>query len=103
MDYDKLERAICNAEKAAREYANIDDGGTCNFDTPIIKIDKANKKRLAEMDWRVVPVDGKIWKGWYFVFIDLHGQGARRTKMAEVAAESLKNEGFDAAVFYEMD
>ena len=101
--YYKLESAICNAKNAAREYENIEDGGTCNFDSPIIHLEKADKKQLAMMDFEVSPIGGRGWKDWYFVNIPLSGQGARRTKMAEAAAESLKADGYDAMVYYQMD
>lgn len=104
MDYNKLEHDICNAEISARDFAAVDDGGTCNFDTPIVNLGKGvNKKKLAEMDWRIEPVSERGNGGWYFVFIDLRGQANRRTKMAEAAAKSLQESGWEASVWYQMD
>lgn len=102
--YNNLEAAICRAEQAARKYENIADDGTCNFDSPIIMLPKGtSKKKLAEFDRKVEKLDYGFWKGWYEIHIPLSGQAYRRTKMAEAAAESLKNDGYDAAVYYMMD
>ncbi len=59
-------------------------------------LDKYNRPML-EKAW------GRMWKGWYFVNIELHGQGNRRTAMAEAAAKSLKASGLQAGVYYQMD
>lgn len=102
-DYEKLERDLLQADRAARELENTEDGGTCNFDTPVIKLENADKKRLAQLEWHVKPIEERGWKDCYFVFITLSGQGNRRTRMAEAAAKSLKANGWDASVYYEMD
>lgn len=103
-EIDALEMAISIAEKEAQKYADSEDGGTCNFDTPMFKV-KATKRQLAQMDWQVMQIGKRQPDGgaWFTVFINLDGQGNRRTRMAEAAAESLKKSGYDASVMYEMD
>ena len=103
IDYDKLEADICKADIAARSVTNREDWGTCNFDTPVIKLDRASKSKLAELDWAVEPVGPGLWRGWYFVFVTLDGQGNLRTRMAQAAAKSLNESGWEASVFYEAD
>lgn len=103
-EIDKLEMAILKAEKEAQKYADTEDGGSCNFDTPMIKV-KATEKQLAQMDWQVFKV-GKRQSDretWYQVLINLSGQGNRRTRMAEAAAKSLQEQGYESSVYYEID
>lgn len=103
-ELDALEAAICKAEAAAQKYADTEDGGTCNFDTPIIKV-KATERQLAQMDWQVFKVGKRQPDGgtWYQILINLSGQGNRRTRMAEAAAKSLQESGYNASVYYEVD
>lgn len=100
----ELEMAILKAEKESMKFKDYDDGGTCNFDTPIIKLpDGIKPKDVGGLEWKVEKIGGKFWKGWYFVFTDLRGQGNRRSKMAETVAKILKQEGIEAMVYYQMD
>lgn len=70
----------------------------------MIKV-KATERQLAQMDWQVMKVGKRQPDGgtWFAIFIDLEGQGNRRTKMAEAAAKSLAKSGYNASVYYEMD
>lgn len=97
-----LEQALSKAEKSALQYIDTEDGGTCNFDTPIVRL-KTTKKQMAELDWQFVKIECHPYKGWYFVGIPLSGQGNRRTRMAEAAAQSLCASGYEAKVYYQMD
>lgn len=106
IDFDKLEADILTADKTAQAVTNKEDGGTCNFDTPVInlgKLRKADRKRLAMLDWNVEPVESTVWKGWYYVFVTLDGQAACRTRMAQAAVKSLTESGWDAVVYYQAD
>lgn len=97
-----FERALSKAEQAAQKYNDTEDGGSCNFDTPIVRLN-ATRKQLASLDWVVEEIGNHLHKGWYFVGIKLSGQGNRRTRMAEAAAKSLKESGYEASVFYMVD
>lgn len=102
-EIDALEMAILKAENEAQKYANTEDGGTSNFDTPMIKV-KATEKQLAQMEWRCYKVGKRTPDGtWFEVWINLSGQGNRRTRMAEAAAKSLQQSGYNASVSYQMD
>lgn len=100
--FNKLEKALMNADKAARQFAESEDFGTCNFDTPVIRI-KATEKQMSSLDYKVIKVGEKGWKDCWFIFIPLMGQANRRTRMAEAAARSLIADGFEAGVYYQMD
>ena len=113
----KQELEFVEALQLARHAAimegknNTEDGGTCNFDQPILG-------KLPEgITWRTLkglkdsydrPMVEKIeygfWKGCYSIpFIPLWGQGNQRTRMAEAAANSLNESGLNATVYYQMD
>lgn len=107
IDFDKLEHDIMLAQKEADLYRNVEDGGTCNFDMVTIKLGRytqKTKKLAAQLDWNITPVEeGKYWAGWWFVFININGQGNRRTTMVEAAAKKLEVLGWETRVFYEVD
>lgn len=110
MNITELKAAIEAAQSKAMEFKDADDGGTCNFDTPVIKLPegiKPKKDLEGYLDQYGRPMlekaCGRMWKGWYFVNIDLYGQGNRRTAMAEAAAKSLEASGLQAGVYYQMD
>lgn len=101
-ELDALEYALAKANWAAKVFVNSEDGGTCNFDTPMINI-KATKKQISQLDYKLNKCTWGLWKGWYFVEIPLSGQGNRRTRMAEAIARSLKNSGYETGVYYQVD
>lgn len=107
IDIDKLERDICAAQREADKFMNINDGGSCNFDTPCIYLGRntaAMRNALACLDWEVTPVDGgKYWTGWWFVYINTNGQGDRRSRMAEAACDSLAAAGWQMRMYCQMD
>lgn len=101
-----LNRALVLATLAASEFADTEDGGTCNLDMVTLKIKIPKKliqyfsvklEKMLTRDW------GRLWKGYYLVDIPLSGQGNRRTRMAEAACESLKAAGYNAMMFYQCD
>lgn len=103
-EFEALERALATANEAAQKYADTEDGGTCNFDALAIKV-KATEKQMKWLDWFTFKwgkreSDGKTW---YVIELDYSGQGNRRTCMAEEACRSMKEQGYDAMVYYQMD
>lgn len=103
-EVDALEMAICRAEKYAQKYADTEDGGTCNFDSPMVRI-KATERQLASMNWRVWKWSKRHADGttWFVISMNLSGQGNRRSRMAEAAAESLKADGYETSIYSSMD
>lgn len=96
---------VVRRKTAAWEHVQSEDGGTCNFDTAVFKLDGARSatiKRAGELSG--VDVDVRPWLGSNYVFVNVgEGQGNRRTRMAEAAAKVLKDKGLDACVYYQMD
>lgn len=103
-EFDALEMALLKANEAAQQFANTEDGGSCNFDALAIKV-KATEKQMKQLDWFTFKwgkrhPDGKTW---YVIELDYSGQGNRRTRMAEAACESMKAQGYESSVYYQVD
>lgn len=105
-----LADALAGAEMAA-EVADpgtglAHDGGSVNFDTPVLTSRCHMGQSTVD---KVVALCGiEIEKGyrpgqWLITGIQLKGQGFRRTKMAQAAAGFLTYLGFDAGVHYAVD
>ena len=101
-DLNKLMNDILNANNEPFMYSEVEDGGSCNFDTPMMKIKLSRKEREQMKDF-LTPVDMRGYRDHYFVEIPLKGQANRRTVMAEAAARFLKAEGYEASVYYQLD
>jgi len=106
MDYAKLTKDLKEAKASAIALGLTDseDGGTCNFDTPVLIVKGARldflKKAAANAG-----VNISRWEsGYYHIYGDfLWGQGNLRTRMAEAFAKSLSDNGWKAYVYYAMD
>lgn len=101
-DLKAFEEAVNNASVEATKYADTEDGGSCNFDTCMVKI-KIPKKFREQTSLKLYAFSG-FWRGYYGIYsIPYSGQGNRRSRMAEAAAKSLEAQGYDATVYYQMD
>ena len=99
-----LRYALELAKAEAMKLQNIEDGGTCNFDTPMI---------VLPSEWRDADVNKafmstglrpyKVEKNVYHVFDACHGQGSRRTAMAEAFRDCMRELGYTSYVYYQMD
>jgi len=103
-----LVEALLKAKQAACEKADTPDGGTCNFDSVLIRLDGWTKEELNEaVKLSGVPFSKKItsgfYKGYYFVHTPKQGQANCRTTMAEAAERVLKNYGFRTNMYYQVD
>ena len=102
LDLNKLIQDLANATCVAFMFDDAEDNGSCNFDTPMMKI-KLSRKEKEQMKDFLTPVDMRGYRDHYFVEIPLKGQANRRTTMAEAAARFLKAEGYEASVYYQLD
>ena len=102
-EYAKLTKALERAEQEALKYADIDDGGTCNFDSPMIMLEGTSEAKLKALYGEHYGV----WKPYPKCYVIGHklmrGQGNRHTKMAEAFSQSLNDSGFTSYVRYVMD
>ena len=83
-----------------------EDGGTCNFDSVILKIKipaELAPQTWVQLDKMLVRDYGRMWRGCYMVDIPLSGQANRRTRMAEAACKELNNAGYNAFLYYQCD
>jgi hypothetical protein len=106
--YTMLTAALEQAKKAAQPYANTEDGGTCNFDSPVIDYRAMHmSKAKAEEAIRAAGLrcfDWKSYGGTRLVICGIgYGQGNRNTRMAEAAEKSLKAAGMETGMYYQMD
>lgn len=102
-EYENLALALGVAKKEAEKYANIEDNGTCNFDSPMVLLKGAKIKTLKEMFEEEYGVYAHYTGSYIIGHKIMCGQGWRRTKMAEAFAAKLRELGWDAYVNYVMD
>lgn len=96
--------------KAALDYGlkhmGTDDGGTSNLDAPTISLPKWDKK-LVVAAAKAAGTRCLEWELWgdksYVLTIPGVGQGYTRTKAAEAMSRYLKEQGYDAGMYYQMD
>ena len=104
----KLQEALRIGNVVVSFFKDEEDGGTVNFDHPMLmKPDDMTKKEVEESfsraNVRFEYEKSGIYKGWYHIYGVTLGIGNRRTTMAEKFSEALKNFGFTSAVYYQMD
>lgn len=103
--YAELTTALEQAKKAAQLYVNTEDGGTCNFDNPVIDYRAMHmSKAKAEEAIRAAGLRCFGWKsygGMRLVVCGIgYGQGNRNTRMAEAAEKALKAAGIETGMYY---
>jgi len=105
-----IREAVKEGRQAARNI-RVTDGGSCNFDSPIICFKEKSKKLLKYVS---MPSDCRAslshsWKYSYFVGFDPGGQADIRTQRAEAIASVLSDrlskhaEHLLVTVYYMMD
>lgn len=105
--YAKLRDDLKAAAEQAREVAkNTDDGGTCNFDSTTLYLKGWNRDKV-EQAARAAGVGFFVWNLWgskSFVFpLRGVGQGNANTAAAESMRDTLKDMGYDAGMYYQID
>lgn len=99
-----LRYALQIALVEAQKLKNVEDGGTCNFDTPTLTL--ASEWSDADVN-KVFKSTGlrpyKVAKNVYHVLGAVEGQGFRRTAMAEAFRDTLVQLGYASSVYYQMD
>lgn len=101
---DKLIRALNRAAIASAAHAEDEDGGTCNFDSPVLDYAAAGLSRDdAERIIGSVGLASYDWEKMLVITGCFSGQGNRRTKMAETFMHSMIESGFPSCMYYQMD
>jgi len=98
------------ALEIAREVAaKTEDGGTCNFDAPVLLLPTTGKgcrtaKRVAKETIEAAGLDSFEWrKNALVIQIHCGGQGASRTRSAEAFERELRARGYETTMYYQMD
>lgn len=98
-----LRMALLKAIEAAKKFSTIDDRGTSNFDTPVIKLSGWRESEIREA-FLLTGVFPDVEKdGTVQILRACLGQGFRRTAMAEAFRDSLRESGYTAYVNYQID
>lgn len=101
--YAKLRDDIIQAMLETADLEQTEDGGTCNFDSPILNLPQWTERKLMraaeEAGCRLWRWSGSLW----VLSFRTSGQGNRRTRRAEAIARKLEELGYHTNVYYQMD
>lgn len=105
--YKKLAEDLNAALAYGLERKGDDDGGTSNFDAPSLYLPGWMRKKVeaaaeyAGLGCSVRNIRGS--KSYVFGIRNGVGQGYTRTKAAKAMRDYLKNLGYDASLYYQVD
>ena len=103
MDKEKLLKDLQIAKEQALTHKNDNDNGTCNFDTPLIKLEGTTEQELQDLVGKEYGVS-KYNGDWYQIgFKVLQGQAHKRTMMALKFVGALQELGYKSFVQYVID
>lgn len=102
-DISKLTSAFQAAKQAANSHRNDKDDGTSNFDSALIQLDNFNINQIRKAANNAGLMADKWREHSYFVYGYESGQANRNTAMVRAFVESLKAQGYKAAVHYSID
>ena len=97
-----LRVALLIAVSEAEKVKHTEDGGTSNMDTPTIALPHWSASAIEEA-FNLTGLVPSRHGNTVFILRACEGQGFRRTAMAEAFCNSLKAQGYQAAVDYRMD
>lgn len=105
---DAIREAVLKGEIAEEvEWRERGDGGTCNFDSPVIYLPRWKKELVKQAAKEAGAHCWKLgygfWKGFFLISPKTHSQGYPRTKNAEAMYDHFKSLGYTASVYYQMD
>jgi len=87
---------------------NKDDGGTCNMDSPLIKLSGWRDADIQEVNKNSkLKIGDKLSSTWFrnyrFISGGAYGQANLRTRMNTTIKKSLDESGYDVTMWYCMD
>ena len=99
-----LRAALLLARSEALKLKDTEDGGTCNFDTPTLKLsDKWTREEIEEAFKDTTLTPYFIEGNYIHILGATCGQGYRNTEMAKAFRDSLQESGYTSYVHYQMD
>jgi len=102
----KLAKAIMLAADNAKAHSNDHDDGSCNMDFAYLRVPRMSQKtadEIAVLSGVPLRLDTYKWHGRVLKLNIGQGQANRNTAMAEAAYRSLKEQGLDAGMYYQVD
>lgn len=105
---EKLREALSTANAVALFFKDTVDDGTANFDHPVLVKPEGMSNKEVQEAFKLAHINCEreksgLWKNCYHIYGVCMGCGNRRTTMAEKFTEALKQAGYDATVYYQMD
>lgn len=99
-----LRYALQIAYLEAQKLKDVDDGGTCNFDTPTLTLPSEWTESNVKEAFKLTGLRPyKEGKNVYHVLGAVDGQGFRRTAMAKAFRDCLVGLGYNSHVYYQID
>lgn len=103
----KLVEALKRANEEALKFSSVEDSGSCNLDSAVIKLLRWKEEEIKEVsELSGVSLSDKLsgfWNGYRFVSTEMHGQANKRSRMAEASKKSLEKDGYDVCMYYQAD
>jgi hypothetical protein len=104
--YEKLTADLKQAIESAKAVSNSEDGGSCNYDSLELVLPYWNTEK-AESAIESAGLHSFTHVRWgarlFIISVPFGGQGNRRTQQAEAMAKSMRDVGYEASVWYQMD
>lgn len=103
--YEQLTKDLEIAKKEAIVFATMtDDGGTCNFDSLMLSLPRKQHAKVFEAVEKagLRAWHSNFWKA-FIISTPVFSQANRRTAQAEIMRDIMKDCGYDASVYYQMD
>ena len=105
--YAQLRDDLIAAYNETEHLEDTEDGGTCNFDSPVLHLDRWSKEKVKQA---AREAGGSAWQwtwgsrvmGWV-VSPRSSGQANRRTRRAEAIAKAMEAKGYSVGMYYQMD
>lgn len=102
FDWNKLSQAMIKARNAAQEEKDKDprDGGSCNLDFAYISVPGMRESTARNHGYSAFKAG---WHGRIMRVYSGEGQADLNYRQVQAVAKVLQQEGFDAAVYYQLD
>lgn len=104
--YAKLRDDLKTALAATAYLEQTEDGGTCNFDSPAMKLPRWNSKKI-EQAAEEAGCGAWKWELWgnarWVIAFRSSGQANRRSRRADALVKALSGMGYDCTEYCAMD
>lgn len=106
--YERLTAVLKCASLYAQIICDVEDGGTCNFDSPVLDyMDEHMQKSKAIKAIHAAGLRCFDWTCFHHPMLVITGfecgQANRRTEMAEAFHDYMKNAGYSVSMYYQAD